>query len=158
MLFEPFIGLFFGEDGKNVNLWLGDVVINAEVINAKPILGLSKAAESLDARPALLAWLAAKMSSDCGDNARPIHRAKKLRILNGLWRKDDFISHSGQNLARIFDLSRAARQMQCEGFAIFCPRFIFNTSNFRWPRASGLRTALPIVRDKLPALQPQKCV
>jgi len=91
----------FGKDGENMNLGFGDVKIDAEVIDAKPILRLAKATEALNPSFASPAWFVAKMSFDGCKNGRTSHRPKRLQILNGLWRKNNFISHSGQNMARV---------------------------------------------------------
>ena len=56
MPLEPVVGLFFGEDRKNVDFQIGHIVINAEMGDAKPVFGLAKALQPLDARLAVLAW------------------------------------------------------------------------------------------------------
>jgi hypothetical protein len=100
MLFEPFVGSFFFEDGEDVNVGLGDVVIDAEIIDAETILRLAKATVSLDAGLALFARFVAEMSFDGRCDGRAINCAKPLQILDSLWSEDDLIRHSGQNMAR----------------------------------------------------------
>lgn len=51
MLFEPFVGEFFSENGENMNLRFGDIIIHAKIIHAKPILRLSQTTQPLDAGP-----------------------------------------------------------------------------------------------------------
>ena len=47
-MFEPFVGQVLGDDREDVNLWLGDVVKNANVVHAEAILWLAETAKMLD--------------------------------------------------------------------------------------------------------------
>ncbi len=100
MLFEPFVGQMLGDDREEVNFWLGDVVENAKIVHAEPILRLAETTEMLDAGLALFAWLVAKVSLDCRSDAGTVRRTETLQVFDGFGCKDDLISHSGQNLAR----------------------------------------------------------
>jgi len=59
MLYQPFVRFRFVKNRKNVNIGFRDIIINAEVVDAKPILGLSKATEPLNPGFAALARFAA---------------------------------------------------------------------------------------------------
>jgi|SRR5882724_306147 len=93
MLFKPFVSHLFVEDGEDVNVWFGDIIINAKIIDAKTILGSSQTTQSFDPRLAPFPGLVPQVSLDGFDDASTIDRAKAPQIFDGFWRKDDLISH-----------------------------------------------------------------
>lgn len=100
MLFEPFVSQVLGDDREDVNLLLGDVVEDAKIVHTEAILRLAQPAEPLDSSFASLAGLMPKVRFDGRPNARTVHCTESLKVVDGFGSKDDFISHSGQNVAR----------------------------------------------------------
>ena len=84
-----------GDDREDVNLWLRDVVENAEVVHAEAILRLAEAAKMLDAGLALFAWCVAKMGLNGRCNAGAVNSAETLEVFDGFGCEDDFIGRSG---------------------------------------------------------------
>ncbi len=62
MLFKPVVGEIFRENGENMNLRLGDVVINAKVVHSQSIFRLAKSPQALNVRIALLARFVSQVS------------------------------------------------------------------------------------------------
>ena len=101
MLFEPFVGQVLGDDCEDVNLRFGHVVVNAEVVHAEAILRLPETPEPLAASLAFFAWLMPKVNFNGRSDAGSIHGVEALKVCDGFGSENDFIDHSGQNMARI---------------------------------------------------------
>jgi hypothetical protein len=100
-----------------VNLCLGEVVENAEVVDAEAILWLSKSSQALDSGFAFLAWLMSEVRFDGRADARTVCSSEPLQIVDGFECENDRIGHSGQNMARTVCLSRARISAQSSATA-----------------------------------------
>src|ERR1700687_4289777 len=78
-----------------------DIVEDPDVINAQSILRAGHAAQPLNPTPTRLRRFMTQMSFKCVPHHRARPRGQRSEILYRLGRKNDLVSHSGQNVARI---------------------------------------------------------
>jgi len=100
----------FGDDCEDVNLWLDDVVKHTKVVHAKATLGLTQTAKTFDASFAFFARLMSKVSLDGRSDARAVCSGEPLQVVNGFGCEDEFVGHSGQNVARIARVVKNAQK------------------------------------------------
>ena len=83
----------FRDDRKDLDFFIGDVIEDANLLNAETELGSSQPAKALDSTFGDLGWLVPEMGLERILDRRALVRRKGTKAHGGAWGKDDLETH-----------------------------------------------------------------